>query len=537
VKNPGYFVAASFGFLLLIFFTCCTGGTSRNERRQEGKTGDFNIGWASADITPDEPVLLHGQRHARISEGVMDPVTATALAMESGAGPSSEKVIMISCDLAVIMDKNRDGSDNNLLEKVRKLVTGSIPELSPEQVILNATHTHSAPQCGSETGSKSYYGIELEAMSPAACQDFISERIAKAAEKAWKSRKPGGISYGLGHAVTGHNRLQADFAGRSRKRGNTNRPEFSHIEGYEDHSVNLLYTWDEKMNLTGVVINIATPAQVSGNIFQISADFWHDARLELGQRLGSDVHILPQCSAAGDQSPHLMIGLKAEERMQRLMFGDSIKTGPGSIGRRKQIALQIAGAVTSVLPYVQENVDWDPDFEHRMKKPGLSRRLIDMEDVNNAIRQAEEWKEKYDQLLQEIRENPEIKKKPRWYTEITRTYTQAKRGRSVRERYELEKRQPELSVEVHIVRIGDVVMATNPFELYLDYGMRIKARSPAVQTFLVQLAGSGSYVPASRSVEGGAYGAVPASTLIGPEGGQELVEETLDLIAQVWSVE
>ena len=40
-----------------------------------------------------------------------------------------------------------------------------------------------------------------------------------------------------------------------------------------------------------------------------------------------------------------------------------------------------------------------------------------------------------------------------------------------------------MPVEVHIIRIGDVVIATNPFELYLDYGMRIKGRSPAVQTF------------------------------------------------------
>jgi hypothetical protein len=87
-----------------------------------------------------------------------------------------------------------------------------------------------------------------------------------------------------------------------------------------------------------------------------------------------------------------------------------------------------------------------------------------------------------------------------------------------------------MPVEVHILRIGDVVIATNPFEYYLDYGMRIKARSPAIQTFLVQLTGSGTYVPTTRSIRGGAYGAVPASTLIGHEGGQELVERTVQLI-------
>ena len=103
----------------------------------------------------------------------------------------------------------------------------------------------------------------------------------------------------------------------------------------------------------------------------------------------------------------------------------------------------------------------------------------------------------------------------------------------MKERYDLEKVQPKLPVELHVVRLGDIVIATNPFELYLDYGMRIKARSSAIQTFIVQLAGGGTYLPTERSIAGGAYGAVPASTLLGPEGGQELVEKTLELIYQV----
>ncbi len=108
------------------------------------------------------------------------------------------------------------------------------------------------------------------------------------------------------------------------------------------------------------------------------------------------------------------------------------------------------------------------------------------------------------------------------------------RGQSVKERYELEKIQPTMPVEIHVIRIGDIVIATNQFEFYLDYGIRIKGRSPSVQTFIVQLTGSGTYLPTPRSVAGGAYGAVPASTLIGPEGGLEFVEKTLDMINDVW---
>jgi hypothetical protein len=183
---------------------------------------------------------------------------------------------------------------------------------------------------------------------------------------------------------------------------------------------------------------------------------------------------------------------------------------------------------------MKDNIEWDPVFEHRMEIVELSRRLIGIEDVNSALKESETYKEQYNTLLLEIQGNPDIRQKPGWYTDISRIYTLMKRGQSVKERYELEKMRPKMPVEVHVLRIGDIVIATNPFELYLDYGMRIKGRSPAIQTFLVQLTGSGSYLPPSRSVAGGSYGAVPASTLIGPEGGQELVEKTLEMINSIW---
>lgn len=493
----------------------------------------IKIGWASTDITPDQPVLIAGQFYARVSEGIMDPVTVTAMAIESGEGPSSEKAILISCDLVTISDGTRYHSENSLLSTVRKKLIQKIRGVKPEQILMNATHTHSAPYCSPHENSAEIYGIGLDVMPPSEYLKFISEKIVNAAEKAWGNRKPGGLSYAYRHAVTGHNRLQSDFNGKSKMSGNTNRKDFSHIEGYEDHSVNLMYTWDVNKNLTGIVVNVASPSQVSRKEFLISADYWHDTRVELHKRLGEDIFILPQCSAAGDQMPHALIGEKAEARMQRIKFGDTIKTGNVSKGLRRQIALQLADAITPIIPLMKENIDFTPVFRHNMEIVELSRRLIGLEDVESAQENAEVHKSNFDRMLLEIENNPDVMKKSRWYTDITRTYSQAKRGDSVKERYELEKVQPFLPVELHVLRFGDVVFATNPFELYVDYGMRIKARSSAIQTFIVQLTGSGSYVPTTRSIAGGAYGAVPASTLIGPEGGQELVERTLTLIDKI----
>ena len=66
---------------------------------------------------------------------------------------------------------------------------------------------------------------------------------------------------------------------------------------------------------------------------------------------------------------------------------------------------------------------------------------------------------------------------------------------------------------------------------------RIKARSPAAQTVLVQLAGRGWYLPTQRAIDGGGYGATAEVSMVGPEGGAILVEQTLRAIGELWEEE
>jgi hypothetical protein len=81
------------------------------------------------------------------------------------------------------------------------------------------------------------------------------------------------------------------------------------------------------------------------------------------------------------------------------------------------------------------------------------------------------------------------------------------------------------------MRLGDVALATNPSELFLDFGLRMKARSRAELTFLIELAcGEGDYLPTPKAVAAGGYGAEIASNLVGWDGGQTLVDRTVALI-------
>ncbi len=491
-------------------------GSKKPENEHENA---LQIGWGSADLTPAEPVSIAGQFHVRISEGVMDPITATALAISSG----DDGVVLVSCDFAVIPD--------GLLNSVRELASAGTPGLKPGNIVLNATHTHTAPEVRTPRdyemrGGLSWSGmaIELPMMDPGDYAKIAAARIADAVKTAWEGRRSGSVAFGLGHAVVGRNRRSCYLNGESRMYGQTALDDFSHIEGYEDHAVNLLGTWDVAGNLTGLVVNIACPSQVSESLFQLSADYWHDVRTELRRRLGGALFVLPQCSTAGDQSPHVQVCKAAEERMAKL----------AGLTERQEIGVRVADAVGAALPLMEKDRLSNPVFRHVEDEVDLTRRRLSQSDVDEAAVEAGKLKAEYERLLKELEAHPEKRSEPHWYVPMTRAFRRMRWYQGVVKRFEDEKERPRLSFEVHALRLGDMAVATNPFEYYLDFGMRIKARSPALQTFLVQLSGCGTYVPTARAVTGKSYGAIPASTPIGPEGGQELVEWTVGALQELW---
>lgn len=476
----------------------------------------LKIGWAQADITPEETVNIVGQFHARVSEGVLDPITATALVLEQG----DTHVVFVSCDLVAI------GED--LRPAVAQRLGPDGPD--PASIIMNATHTHTAPDTRVRRGAPGWEigdpGVELPVMSEAAYLQFAAERIAAAVQQAWEGRAPGAIAYGIGYAVVGRNRRWVDIHGVSTMYGNTDVPEFSHIEGYEDHSVNVLATYDGAGALTGVIVNLACTSQETEGLFEISADFWHETRVELRRRLGEGLFVLPQCSAAGDQSPHLIYEKRGPARMLELKGRSA----------REEIGVRIATAVEEVLGWLGGTEEAAPGLAHETVTMQLPLRTLSEKDVRDALAEAEQWRARYEAEMRRLEENPALREEPRWYVAATQAYRRMAWYLRVADRFEEQKTKPNREVELHVVRLGEVAFATNPFEYYLDYGVFIKTRSPALQTFVVQLAGPGTYVPSARSIAGGGYGSVPASTPIGPEGGRAVAETTIATLLRMWAV-
>jgi hypothetical protein len=461
------------------------------------KTGKLHVGWASRDITPDRPVALSGQFHKRISKGVTARLSVTALALETKDGDDAlDQALLVSCDLVGI----RDG----IQARLRKLLEGKLAGFDLRKLLLNATHTHTAPV----TTDPWYDVTEEGVMKPAEYTDFFLARAAEAAVEAWQKRKLGAVTWGLGYAVVGLNRRMVYADGKAAMYGRNDRPEFRSVEGGEDHGVESLFFFDGERKLTGVAVNVACPSQVVENAETISSDFWDDVRAILRERHSPDLHVLAWCGAAGDQSPHPQLRKAADARMRKL---------GGNVSETRAIAVRMADAVDSAYQAVKNEALAEVPFAHQVEDLRLPGRKITEAD----LRAAKAVLEPIQRIPPEKRTSTDISRL-RWHGEVV-------------ERYEKPADFAVYPMELHVLRLGDVAIASNAFELFLDYGIQMKARSRAIQTFTIQLAcGCGGYLPTERAVAGGGYSAIAESGLVGPEGGRVLVDRTVEIMNALW---
>lgn len=458
---------------------------------------ELRIGSATVDITPDRPVATAGQFELRISTKPDTPIIAAAVAIESlEGGKPVDQSLLISCDLV--------GFHHSILAKFRAQLQPLLPEMDMRKVVVSATHTHTAPVT-SEIQAETLinYPVPKEGvMQPAEYVTLLVDRLCQVATQAWKARQPGGVSWTLGFANVGENRRPVYADGHAEMYGKTAHPRFRHLEASADSGVETLFFWNAAKELQAVAINLACPSQeVEGNL-AINADFWHDAREQLRATLHlPHLTILGWCSAAGDQSPHLMYRKEAEARMDRLR----------GLTRKQEIGRRITHAITDTLDVARADIRTDTPFAHHIQDLQLPPRQIlprEYEDAKTDIAQYS--------LIQQ----PD--------NHIT-TMLNIQRG--VLHRYEHPDQVPPYTMELHVLRIGDVAIASNTFELYLDYGIQMKSRSPAQQTLLLQLTnGCGMYLPTTEAIAGGSYSALPYVNTVGPEGGQILVDETVRAI-------
>ena len=491
----------------------------------------LKFGWFETDITPKQKIALEGEFFERITDEVETPITVTALAIEA----DGEQAVFCSCDLVHITEE--------LVENVRDRIQSL--DIDKSKVVLSCVHIHNSytyrtkgplkVECSQDVDIiKKYmpddceYIHEVEsneAMDPDTAFDFLADAIARTVDAAWENRTVGGYAAGFGRAAIGMNRRVCYTDGTAKMWGDVDKATFTALEGGNDSGIEMLFIYDENKKMTGMVANIACPAQVMEQRSVISSDYWGKVKILLREKYGNDIMLLPICAAAGDQCPRDLVRwvepetpikdpnvIRNEPKFRRADPSMFDVKGTWKIGRR--IFNEIEMAIDEI-----DSIKQDADFKHSTKNLSLPlRRVSDAEKTASESRMREFLKGR----------------KTLNYIDSAEMFVHA----GTIQRYEIQEYCNTVECEIHAIKLGDIVFVTNPFELFLDYGNQIRARSAASQTFIAQLTnGILEYLPTKKAQEAGHYSAYVSSGYVGHEGGELLVSATLDMINDLFEEE
>ncbi len=497
------------------------------------------IGWARREISTNEPVSIPGQMYIRVSEGIHDPLFVTALCVDGGEG--QDKIIFLSCDIVTCF--------GGILQPIRDKLKERRPEIPEEGFILNVTHTHSSIALG-DTPEKTPDGMDIFPGSKS--REFFCEMAAQAIIEAWDTRSEGGIGYGYGYAVVGHSRRvvyfkeeklasnERDFMtppGYGVMYGKTNSDIFSHYEAGADHFLNAMFTFDANEKLTGIVVNVPCPSQLSEHFTKVSADYWTEVRQLVAKEFGPDVFVLPQCAAAGDVSPRVLHYGKAQARRMRLKYdlpyepklarANSPDEYNKVMGERYDIAERIVESVKEIYGWAKNDIRTQVPVRHKVSVMALERRKITDEE--------RQWCEENLELLKDMEPKAEEMTPEEYRVALSRYNSMVRRNKGGIERCEDVKQNPTLDMQSHTVQIGDICFATIRFETYIDFMHRLQARSPFLQTFVIQLAGTegGNYLSTHRGTEAKGYSASMFCNMVSADGGHQWVENQLAILNEM----
>ena len=489
----------------------------------------LKFGWSEVSLVPEgKKINLAGQFYERITNEVRDPICITALAVES-----DDIAIFCSCDL--------ESTSYTLLCAVREILK-KVDSFPYDKVIVNAIHSHTSI---SYTNYSDAYGSTLSVLDKYIPKDvgyeeftkadsgdlldgeeafdFIAQKIAEAAILAFNNLKSGKYAPGFGRAAVGMCRRVCYDDGSAKMWGDTNFANFTELEGGNDSGIEMLFITDENEKLTGVVANLACPAQTLEHRSIISADFWGDVKKNLRKKFGDDVYLLPLCSPAGDQCPRDMI---------RWVEPESPINDPNIIRenvpyRRADPSMfdikgciRAARRITDEILYAYEDIEAytsDAEFVHKVIALDMPVRRVTIEEKDRALEAITTFFANHKGALT--------------FKDTAAMHVHA----GTVTRYEVQQTVNTDEIEIHVLKLGDVAFATCPYELFLDYGNRIRSRSLAAQTFLVQLCcGNKGYLPTEKAEKGGHYSAYVSSGVSGHEGGDLLVRKTLTEINKMF---
>lgn len=245
----------------------------------------YLVGYGRADMTPQQPIPLmgYGNTIRRVSGPVLDPLYATCVAITDAEGNS---MLMIGSDSTV----------PNYVGYVREEVSQALG-IPMEHVLVNVTHTHSAP--------------DLDANHPgvAPYRELYKKAHVEAALAAFADRKPAKMFYGSveteGLNFVRHYRMDDGSFGGDNFGDWTNHYAVDNVTEV-DPTMHLL-KFEREGGKDVLVMNWRAHASITGGSLKpdVSADFVGSVRMYLEKEL--DCHFAYWQGCAGNVNPRSRI--------------------------------------------------------------------------------------------------------------------------------------------------------------------------------------------------------------------------------------
>jgi neutral ceramidase len=432
------------------------------------------IGAASQVINNDIGTVIQGASVDNTVKSIRDDLEANALLVRDG----EEAVLLVSCDVGALLSEYVAGFRRTMAE------AAGVPE---RNIIIACSHTHAGPSV-----LPTSYFKEVDEAYYQRLDGWLGEVAAVAAANARAAR----VTWGRGQARIGYNRRVCWSDGTHTMHRPGDRDDFIGLEGPDDPEQIALFAVDTDDALIAVLHNnTAHPTSFYGADF-LSADYPGAARSHLREVLGQ-VPVLFLNGAFGDISNTRQDASEvrietAEQRMQRqahLMAGETLRL------------------------LHEASFHEEPRLGHLYEELELEVQLPDGEKLAASR-----------ELLQRVEAGDEL---PAWETMLAhgRVLLQDDFGDD-----------PVDTVAVHAVRLGDLGIILQPTELFCQFGLDIKRRSPAPLTAIASVAeGYVSYCPTTAGIIGGGYSGEPLWwTRLAPGAGERIVDTACRLLGRLW---
>jgi len=467
---------------LLIALLLC-----RFSAADDGDKKVFRAGAATANITPPLGALIVGGFRPYPAEHIHDELHVRCLVLDDG----QTQIAFAICDNV--------GIAREVFDAARTMINAETG-MAADRVLMSATHTHSGP---SARGWKRLIPSELSDY-----QQFLARRIADAVRCALNNREPARIAWGSVAEpsqvfnrrwhVTDENLRKNPFGGVDQVRMNPprNDPSLVRPAGPTDPEISFLSVQSADGRPIALLANYSLHYVGGVRGADISADYFAVFAKRIGELLG-----------AHDQDPPF-VGI-----MTNGTSGDVNNINFQSEGQRLEPYVkmrQVADLVAQRVHEAHAGLKFHDDIT-------LAATLRELPlAVRNPSPELLDW-------ARTTLAKPEDAPK---YQDLERDYAERVLN--------LEDAPREISIPLQVVRIGEVGIATIPFEVFTETGLSIKEHSPLRPTFTISLAnGSYGYLPTPGQHALGGYETWLGTNFVETGASEKIERALLELLGEL----